>query len=115
MHVRSFASEIVVPTVKEALADRGSRRRVYIASIVTTALLITLRLRSASTRAKCVKAFVRSARQHSKWFKEFVTAPSTRVASEPSGLSPVLIVTCLHLHSMCQAPAGGKVDGTFLA
>jgi hypothetical protein len=35
----SFASEIVIPTVKEALADRGDRRRVYIASIVTYALI----------------------------------------------------------------------------
>jgi hypothetical protein len=34
-----FASEIVVPTVKEALADRGNRRRVYIASIVTYSLI----------------------------------------------------------------------------
>jgi hypothetical protein len=37
--VFDFASEIVVPTVKEALADRGNRRRVYIASIVTYSLI----------------------------------------------------------------------------
>jgi hypothetical protein len=37
--VFDFASEIVVPTVKEALADRGNRRRVYIASIVTYSLV----------------------------------------------------------------------------
>jgi hypothetical protein len=35
----SFAAEIVVPTVKEALADRGNRRRVDIASIVTYSLI----------------------------------------------------------------------------
>jgi hypothetical protein len=35
----SFASEIVVPTVKEMLADRGSRRHVYVAGIVTYSLV----------------------------------------------------------------------------
>jgi hypothetical protein len=35
----TFASEIVIPTVKEALADRRNRRRVYIASIVTYCLV----------------------------------------------------------------------------
>ena len=39
MDVFSFASEIVVPTVKEALSDRGDRRRVYIACIVTYSLI----------------------------------------------------------------------------
>jgi hypothetical protein len=34
-----FASEIVIPTIKEALADRGNRRRVYIATIVTYSLI----------------------------------------------------------------------------
>jgi hypothetical protein len=37
--VFDFALEIVVPTVKEALADRGNRRRAYIASIVTYSLI----------------------------------------------------------------------------
>jgi len=31
----TFASEIVIPTVKDALVDRGNRRRVYVAGIVT--------------------------------------------------------------------------------
>lgn len=35
MNSYTFASEIVIPTVKEALADRENRRRVYVASIVT--------------------------------------------------------------------------------
>jgi hypothetical protein len=35
----TFASEIVLPTVKEALADRGNRRRVYVAAIVTYSLV----------------------------------------------------------------------------
>ena len=39
MDVFSFATEVVVPTVKEALADRSNRRRVYIASIVTYSLI----------------------------------------------------------------------------
>lgn len=39
MDAFDFALEIVVPTVKEALADRGNRRRVYIASIVTYSLI----------------------------------------------------------------------------
>ncbi|MFZ3180040.1 MAG: hypothetical protein WA156_07475 [Methylocystis silviterrae] len=34
----TFASEIVVPTVKEALADRRNRRRTYVAAIVTYSL-----------------------------------------------------------------------------
>jgi hypothetical protein len=39
MNSYTFASDIVVPTVKEALADRGDRRRAYIASIVTYCLV----------------------------------------------------------------------------
>ncbi|MBO0734410.1 MAG: hypothetical protein J2P49_08880 [Methylocapsa sp.] len=35
MNSYTFASEIVIPTVKEALADRANRRRIYIAGIVT--------------------------------------------------------------------------------
>jgi hypothetical protein len=35
----TFASEIVLPTVKEALADRGNRRRLYVAGIVTYSLV----------------------------------------------------------------------------
>jgi hypothetical protein len=39
MDLFAFASEIVVPTVKEALVDRSDRRRVYVASIVTYCLV----------------------------------------------------------------------------
>ena len=35
MNAHDFASEIVIPTVKEALEDRTNQRRVYVASIVT--------------------------------------------------------------------------------
>jgi hypothetical protein len=35
----TFASEIVIPTVKKALSDRGNRRRMYVASIVTYSLV----------------------------------------------------------------------------
>jgi hypothetical protein len=35
----TFASEIVIPTVKEALSDRGNRRRMYVASTVTYSLV----------------------------------------------------------------------------
>ena len=35
MNARDFASEIVIPTVKEALEDRTNQRRVYVPSIVT--------------------------------------------------------------------------------
>lgn len=39
MNSNTFASEIVIPTVKEALADRGNRRRLYVAGIVTYSLV----------------------------------------------------------------------------
>ena len=39
MNSQTFASEIVIPTVKEALADRGNRRRLYVAGIVTYSLV----------------------------------------------------------------------------
>lgn len=39
MDVLTFASDVVVPTVKEALSDRGNRRRVYVANIVTYSLI----------------------------------------------------------------------------
>jgi hypothetical protein len=35
----TFASEIVIPTVKEALLARADRRRVFVASIVTYHLI----------------------------------------------------------------------------
>ena len=39
MDALTFVSDIVVPSVKEALAERGNRRRVYVASIVTYSLV----------------------------------------------------------------------------
>ena len=65
MDVFYFASEIVVPTVKEALADRGNRRRVYIASIVTYSLIdyiaVEIRVEKGnvcdSVRNVCAPAF----------------------------------------------------------
>lgn len=39
MNANTFATEIVIPTVKEALKDRGSRRRQYVACIVTYSLI----------------------------------------------------------------------------
>jgi hypothetical protein len=47
----TFASEIVIPTVKEALADRANRRRVYIASIVTYHLVDYIAIESGSNRS----------------------------------------------------------------
>jgi hypothetical protein len=39
MNSHSFASEIVLPTVKEMLADRGNRRHLYVAGIMTYSLV----------------------------------------------------------------------------
>jgi hypothetical protein len=39
MNSHAFATEIVVPTVKEALADRANKRRAYVASIITYSLV----------------------------------------------------------------------------
>lgn len=56
MNSFTFATEIVIPAVKEALADHASRRRVYIASMVTYHLVDYIAVEIGSNRSEICKS-----------------------------------------------------------
>jgi hypothetical protein len=111
----TFASEIVIPTVKEALSDRGNRRRMYVASIVTYSLVDYIAAEVGIEKSDVCNSLRKVCKPAFDEFKAFATALSTQVTSKVFSLNLAMTWTFLFSHLMCRALDGVTADWMSLA